>query len=52
MSATACLLAIRGIARRQREVVTSIRGKFGPLVKPFVPGLIDRIALNAVDEWE
>lgn len=53
MSANDCAcLAIRGIARRQREVVTSIRGKFGPMVKPFVPGLIDRIALNAVDEWE
>ena len=35
-------------ARRKREIVMSLRGRLGMLVKPLAPGLIDRIALRAI----
>ncbi|NJL28689.1 MAG: short chain dehydrogenase, partial [Thermoanaerobaculia bacterium] len=36
-------------ARRRRELVMSSRGKVGLWLKLLAPGLIDRIALRAVE---
>jgi NAD(P)-dependent dehydrogenase (short-subunit alcohol dehydrogenase family) len=46
-SATCARLILLGAARRQREVVMTPRGRFGPWAKLIAPGLVDRIALRA-----
>ncbi len=49
MSAEDCArIAVRGMARRQREVIMG-RGKIGQWVKLIAPGLIDRVALRAIE---
>ena len=48
MSAEECArLAIQGIAKRKREVVMG-RGRLLQYVRPFFPGLIDKIAARAI----
>ncbi len=48
MSAEECArLAVRGMAGRKREVVMG-RGRLLQYVRPFFPGLIDRIAARAI----
>lgn len=50
MSAEQCArIAIRGMARRQREVLMG-RGKLGQWLKLVAPQLVDRIALRAIRE--
>jgi len=41
-------LMIPAIASRKREVVMTFRGKLGIWLKLIAPGLVDRIALNAI----
>jgi short-subunit dehydrogenase len=41
-------LILRAMERRQRLLVMSLRGKLGRFVRLFAPGIIDRIALKAV----
>jgi short-subunit dehydrogenase len=49
MTSEHCARLIRGaMQRRQRLLVTSLRGKLGRVVKAFAPGLIDRIAARAI----
>ena len=49
MSAEKCAaLIVRAMEKRQRLLITSWRGRLGRLVRIFAPGLIDRIAQNAV----
>jgi short-subunit dehydrogenase len=49
MTSEQCARLIRGaMQRRQRLLVTSLRGKLGRVVKAFAPGLIDRIAARAI----
>lgn len=49
MSAERCAaLALRAIARRQREDIQTPRGKFGQWLKLIAPSLVDRIALRAI----
>lgn len=38
----------RAMARRQRLLVTSLRGRFGRLLKFVAPGVVDRIAARAI----
>jgi NAD(P)-dependent dehydrogenase (short-subunit alcohol dehydrogenase family) len=53
MTAEACArLIIRGMAKRQREIIMTARGKLGPWVRLVAPGLIDRIALRAIEKGE
>jgi short-subunit dehydrogenase len=40
---------VTAIARREREVVMTARGKIGLFVKLFAPSLVDRIAKRAVE---
>jgi short-subunit dehydrogenase len=42
-------LILGAMERRQRLLVMSLRGKLGRFVRLFFPGLIDRIALRAVE---
>ncbi|MCH8327858.1 MAG: SDR family oxidoreductase [Candidatus Marinimicrobia bacterium] len=45
MSVETCArIIVRAAGKRKREVVMTALGKVGALAKPFVPGLIDRIA--------
>jgi len=49
MSAEECArIALSGIARRDREVLMTLRSKVGPWVKLLAPQLVDRIALRAI----
>ncbi len=49
MTAEECArLAVRAIERRQRLLITSLRGRAGRWLKLFAPGLIDRIAAKAI----
>jgi short-subunit dehydrogenase len=49
MTAERCAELILGaMERRQRLLVMSLRGRLGRLVRLFAPGLIDRVALRAV----
>lgn len=49
MSAEACArLILEGVARRERELILSARGKLGLWLKLLAPGLVDRIALRAI----
>jgi len=45
---TCARLIVRAMSRRQREMVMTLRGKVGQWLKLIVPGLVDRIALNAI----
>jgi len=50
MTTERCAALILGaMERRQRLLVMSLRGKLGRFVRLFAPGLIDRIALKAVE---
>ncbi len=42
-------IMIRAMARRQREEVMTLRGKFGQWIKLIAPGLVDRIARRAIE---
>ncbi|HTL97774.1 MAG TPA: SDR family oxidoreductase [Holophagaceae bacterium] len=49
MTAEACAkLIVRAMARRQRLLITSARGRFGRWLKVLAPSLVDRIAARAV----
>jgi len=49
MSAEKCAaLTVRAMEKRQRLLITSLRGRLGRIVRLFAPGLIDRIAMKAV----
>jgi short-subunit dehydrogenase len=49
MTAEECArMAVRAIERRQRLLITSLRGKLGRWFKLIAPGLIDRIAATAI----
>jgi short-subunit dehydrogenase len=49
MSAETCArIILDAAARRRREEVMTLRGKFGLWLKLLAPGLVDRIALNAI----
>lgn len=51
MSAEECArMAVRAIEKRQRLLITSLRGKFGVWLKLIAPSLIDRIAARAIRE--
>lgn len=51
MSAEECArLAARAIEKRQRLLITSLRGKLGVWLKLVAPSLIDRIAARAIRE--
>ena len=39
---------VRALTRRQRLVVTSLRGRLGRWLKLLAPALVDRIAARAV----
>jgi NAD(P)-dependent dehydrogenase (short-subunit alcohol dehydrogenase family) len=41
---------VRGIERREREVVMTARGKIGLWLRLIAPGLVDRIARCAVEQ--
>jgi short-subunit dehydrogenase len=45
---TCARLIIKAMARRQREMVMTLRGKLGQWLKLIAPGLVDRIARNAI----
>jgi short-subunit dehydrogenase len=38
----------RALARRQRLLITSLRGRLGRFAKPFLPALMDRVAARAI----
>jgi short-subunit dehydrogenase len=49
MSAEECArISIRAMASRRREVVMGLRGKVGQWIKLIAPGIVDRIAAQAV----
>jgi short-subunit dehydrogenase len=49
MTAEACAaMILRGMERRQRLVIGSLRGRLGRIVRIFAPGLIDRVAQRAI----
>jgi len=49
MTTEACAeMILRGMRKRQRLVVGSLRGKLGRFVRIFAPGVIDRVALRAI----
>lgn len=53
MSTETCVrLILRGIAKRDREVYVSARGKLGQWAKLILPNLVDRIALRAIERGE
>lgn len=53
MTAAECARQIvAGAARRKRELVMSARGRMGMWLKLIAPGLIDRIALRAVERGQ
>ncbi|MBW8012606.1 MAG: SDR family oxidoreductase [Chloroflexi bacterium] len=45
----AAKIILEAMAKRKRDAIMSRRGRFGMWVKPFFPGLVDRIAKRAVD---
>ena len=45
----AAAIIIKAAAQRKRELIMSPRGRLGMLVKPFFPGLVDRIAQRAIE---
>jgi len=49
MTVETCARLIRlGMARRQRDIVMSAKGKLGRWMKLIAPGLVDRLALAAL----
>lgn len=49
MSAEECAkIILQATAKRKREIVFTMRGKIGMLLKPFLPKLLDRIAAKAI----
>ncbi len=49
MTAQACAkMILRAAARRERLVITSLRGKAGRWMKLIAPGMVDRIAAKAI----
>ncbi len=51
MTAEACAAELRvAMERRERLRITSLRGRWGLRLKPFLPGLLDRIAARAIRE--
>ena len=53
MSAETCArLILRGVAKREREIYVSARGKLGQWAKLVLPNLVDRIALRAIEKGE
>jgi short-subunit dehydrogenase len=51
MTAEACAVQVReAMEQRERLRITSLRGRWGLRLKPFVPGLLDRIAARAIRE--
>lgn len=49
MTAGECArLMRRALQRRQRLLITSLRGRVGRYLKPWMPGLMDRIAARAI----
>jgi short-subunit dehydrogenase len=49
MSAEQCArLMRRALVRRQRLLITSLRGRLGRFVKPLLPRLMDRVAARAI----
>jgi hypothetical protein len=50
MTVYACVdQMLPAIQKRKRELVMTLRGKVGQYVKLFTPGLVDRIALRAIE---
>lgn len=49
-SETCAALILRGVARRQREILMTTRGRLGPWAKLIAPGLVDRIAFKATEK--
>ena len=49
---TCAALIVRGMARRQRDVVMSFKGKLGRWMKLLAPSLVDRMALAALQKDE
>ena len=53
MSAAECArLVVRAMERRQRMLVMSFKGKLGRWAKLIAPGLVDRMAAEAVRKGE
>ena len=51
MTAEACAaLILPAIAKRKRELVMTPRGKVGQWLKLIAPGLVDKIARNAIEK--
>jgi short-subunit dehydrogenase len=51
MSVETCArLIIDGTERRQRDIVMTTKGKFGRWLKLIAPGLVDRLALKALNQ--
>jgi short-subunit dehydrogenase len=51
MSVEECArLIIRGMERRDREVVMTAKGKLGRALKLFAPGVVEKMALNALKD--
>ena len=49
MSVEECArLILRGLARRDREVVMSLQGKVGRWLRLLAPGLVEKMALKAL----
>ena len=49
MSAPECAeLTVRAMERRQRLMITSLRGKLGRFARLVMPGMIDRVAYRAI----
>jgi NAD(P)-dependent dehydrogenase (short-subunit alcohol dehydrogenase family) len=53
MTAETCArLILRGVAKRDREIYVTARGKFGQWAKLLLPNLVDRVALRAIEKGE
>ena len=51
MTAEECArMIVKGMDRRKRLVIGSLRGRVGRFVRLLAPGLIDRIATKAIHE--
>jgi short-subunit dehydrogenase len=50
MTAEACAaMILRGMEKRKRLVIGSLRGKLGRIVRIFAPGLIDQVSKRAIE---
>jgi 1,2-phenylacetyl-CoA epoxidase catalytic subunit len=43
-------LILKAMVQRRRELVMSLRGQVGQWIKLIAPGLVDRIALHAIEK--